>query len=446
MLLVNAVNTEGRPLEIFVKDGRIAAVGQELEALAGDNETVVDAGGLTVLPAFVDLHCHWRTPGFEYKEDVETGSRAAAAGGYTFVNLMPNTKPVCSSAAQAMQVEQKAAEVGLCDVNQTVSITENFDGVSIDHLKTLPAGVKFITEDGHGVQDNATMAKAFAICTQKDITVMSHAEDMEISPWDYRLAEDIETVRNCWLSEYYQTKLHMCHVSTRGALDAIQMAKLRGAPVTCEVTPHHLWFTNDTCDYRVNPPIRTADDVQALVDGIRTGIVDAIATDHAPHSEEDKLKGMSGMVGSETAFGVCYTKLCKQEGLPLEVLVHLMSTRPAEILGLAKGQLEPGYDADMVLAGNTARKNKGGLAFALNGQVVGELPLPVAGLMSTESAEAVEEKLQALKAALKAHGISEDIDAFMTLAFVSLPVIPKLRLNTYGIVDVDAQQIVPAVF
>ena len=156
-------------------------------------------------------------------------------------------------------------------------------------------------------------------------------------------------MRNCWLSEYYQTRLHMCHVSTRGALDAIQMAKLRGAPVTCEVTPHHLWFTNDTCDYRVNPPIRTADDVQALVDGIRTGIVDAIATDHAPHSEEDKLKGMAGMVGSETAFGVCYTKLCKQEGLPLEVLVHLMSTRPAEILGLAKGQLEPGYDADMVL-------------------------------------------------------------------------------------------------
>ena len=178
---------------------------------------------------------------------------------------------------------------------------------------------------------------------------MSHAEDMEISPWDYRLAEDIETVRNCWLSEYYQTRLHMCHVSTRGAIEAIQMAKLRGAPVTCEVTPHHLWFTDDTCDYRVNPPIRTADDVQALIDAIRSGVVDAIATDHAPHSEEDKLKGMAGMVGSETAFGVCYTKLCKEEGLPLELLSHLMSTRPAEILGLAKGQLEPGYDADFVL-------------------------------------------------------------------------------------------------
>ena len=141
----------------------------------------------------------------------------------------------------------------------------------------------------------------------------------------------------------------MCHVSTRGAIEAIQMAKLHGAPVTCEVTPHHLWFTNDVCDYRVNPPIRTADDVQALVDAIRAGVLDAISTDHAPHSEEDKLKGMAGMVGSETAFGVCYTKLCKEEGLPLELLVHLMSTRPAEILGLAKGQLEPGYDGDFVL-------------------------------------------------------------------------------------------------
>ena len=354
MLLTNAVNTEGRPLEIYVKDGKIAAVGQDLSALAAENETVVDAGGLTVLPAFVDLHCHWRTPGFEYKEDIETGSRAAAAGGYTFVNLMPNTKPVCSSAAQAMMVEQKAAEVGLCDANQTVSITENFDGVSIDHLKTLPASVKFITEDGHGVQDNATMAKAFAICTQKDITVMSHAEDMEISPWDYRLAEDIETVRNCWLSEYYQTRLHMCHVSTRGALDAIRMAKLRGAPVTCEVTPHHLWFTNDTCDYRVNPPIRTADDVQALVDGIRSGIVDAIATDHAPHSVEEKAKPLaeapSGMVGLETALAVALTYLYHTGEMALSDILRRMTINPACILRLpTKGRLAIGSDSDVVI-------------------------------------------------------------------------------------------------
>ena len=353
MLLVNAVNTEGRPLEIFVKDGRIAAVGQELEALAGDNETVVDAGGLTVLPAFVDLHCHWRTPGFEYKEDIATGSMAAAAGGYTFVNLMPNTKPVCSSAAQAAMVEQKAAEVGLCDVNQTVSITENFDGKTIDHLKTLPASVKFITEDGHGVQDNATMARAFAICTQRDITVMSHAEDMEISPWDYRLAEDLETVRNCWLSEYYQTRLHMCHVSTRGALEAIQMAKLRGAPVTCEVTPHHLWFNNETCDYRVNPPIRTADDVQALIDGIRSGVVDAIATDHAPHSAEEKARPLtrapSGMVGLETSLALTLTGLYHSGKMELPDIIRRMSTNPADILHLPKGRMSMGVAADLTI-------------------------------------------------------------------------------------------------
>ena len=347
MLIRNAKDSAGKAIEVWLRDGKIAAVG--LGLLVPEGEAVLDAKGRTVLPAFIDTHCHWRTPGFEYKEDISTGSAAAAAGGYTFVNLMPNTKPVCSSAEIAHAVEAEAARVGLCDANQTVSITKDFDGKTLDHLLTLPEDIKFITEDGNGVMNNAVMARAFAIATERGLTIMSHAEDREISPWDYRLAEDLETVRNCWLSEYYQTKLHMCHVSTRGAIEAIQMAKLHGAPVTCEVTPHHLWFTNDVCDYRVNPPIRTADDVQALVDAIRAGVVDAISTDHAPHSEEDKLKGMAGMVGSETAFGVCYTKLCKEEGLPLELLVHLMSTRPAEILGLAKGQLEPGYDGDFVL-------------------------------------------------------------------------------------------------
>ena len=336
MLIQNAVNARGEAVELYLSGGAIQAVGRGLAALAGPDEPVLDAGGLTVLPAFVDLHTHWRTPGFEYKEDIATGSAAAAAGGYTFVNLMPNTKPVCSSAAQAAMVEEEAARAGLCDANQTVSIT-------------LPENVRFVTEDGHGVQDAAVMARAFAICHQRGITIMSHAEDMEISPWDYRLAEDLETIRNCWLSEYYQTRLHMCHVSTRGALEAVRIAKLRGAPVTCEVTPHHLWFTDDVCDYKVNPPIRTADDVAALIEGIRDGTVDAIATDHAPHSEEDKAKGAAGMVGSETAFGVCYTRLCRGEGLPLELLSILMSERPAEILGLNKGRLEPGRDADLVL-------------------------------------------------------------------------------------------------
>ena len=345
MLLKNARLASGQPMDLLLKDGRIAAMGLDLSA-AG--EEVLDCAGRTLLPAFVDLHCHWRTPGFEHKEDIATGSAAAAAGGYTFVNLMPNTKPVCSSADIAHRVMSEAERVGLCGANQTVSITENFDGHTLDHLKTLPEDLKFITEDGKGVQSGAVMARAFAIAARRGLVIMSHAEDMDISPWDYRLAENIETIRNLHLCEYYRARLHMCHVSTKEAVEAIGAAKWKGVPVTCEVTPHHLWFAD--LDYRVNPPIRKAEDVAALIEAIRLGVVDAIATDHAPHTDEEKAAGAAGMVGLETAFGVCYTKLCRENGLPLARLAELMSTTPADILGLAgHGRVLPGCAADLVL-------------------------------------------------------------------------------------------------
>lgn len=345
MLIKNAKLSDGTRVDVLIRDGKIAGLMQDMPA---HGEEVIDAAGRTLLPGFIDLHCHWRTPGFEYKEDIATGSAAAAAGGYTFVNLMPNTKPVCSSAAQAHAVMDEAERLGICGANQTISITENFDGHTLDHLKSLPEDLRFITEDGKGVQNNQVMAKAFAICARRDLVLMSHAEDMEISKWDYRLAENIETVRNLHLSEYYGTRLHMCHVSTKEAVAAIGDAKRRGVPVTCEVTPHHLWFA-DT-DYRVNPPIRQAEDVEALVEAIRTGVVDAIATDHAPHSAEDKANGAAGMIGLETAFGVCYTKLCREQGLDLYYLEALMSRFPAAILGLAgKGAIQVGMDADLTL-------------------------------------------------------------------------------------------------
>lgn len=345
MLIKNAKLSDGTQVDVLIRDGKIAGLMQNMPA---HGEEVIDAAGRTLMPGFIDLHCHWRTPGFEYKEDIATGSAAAAAGGYTFVNLMPNTRPVCSSAAQAHAVVDEAERLGICGANQTVSITENFDGQTLDHLKSLPEDLRFITEDGKGVQNNEVMAKAFAICAQRDLVLMSHAEDMQISKWDYRLAENIETVRNLHLSEYYGTRLHMCHVSTKEAVAAIGDAKRRGVPVTCEVTPHHLWFA-DT-DYRVNPPIRQAEDVEALVEAIRTGVVDAIATDHAPHSAEDKANGAAGMIGLETAFGVCYTKLCREQGLDLYYLEALMSRFPAAILGLAgKGAIQVGMDADLTL-------------------------------------------------------------------------------------------------
>jgi len=230
MLIRNAKDFDGKPVELWLRDGKIAAVG--LGLLVPDGEDVLDAKGRTVLPSFIDTHCHWRTPGFEYKEDIATGSAAAAAGGYTYVNLMPNTKPVCSSAEIAHAVEEEARRIGLCDANQTVSITKDFDGKTIDHLAALPEDVKFITEDGNGIMNNAVMARVFALATEKGLTVMSHAEDREISPWDYRLAENIETVRNCHLAEYYGTRLHMCHVSTKEAVDAIRISRMRGARVS----------------------------------------------------------------------------------------------------------------------------------------------------------------------------------------------------------------------
>ena len=347
MLIKNARDAKGNPLDLLIKDGVIAAMGLNLDP---QGEDVLEADGRTLLPSFIDTHTHWRTPGFEYKEDISTGSAAAAAGGYTFCTLMPNTNPVCSSAQIANAVVEEAKRVGLCDVHQTLSITTNFDGKTLDHLKTMPESIRAVTEDGHGVMNNEVMAKAFAICAQRDVIIMSHAEDSDISPWDYRLAENIETIRNIHLSSYYGTRLHMCHVSTKESIEAVQEAKWKGVPVTCEVTPHHLWFDDTMCQYRVNPPIRKDYDVQALIEACKLGMVDTIGTDHAPHSDEDKAKGACGMVGSETAFGVCYTVLCKNNGMSLEALSELMSANPARIMGLEKkGRLELGWDADLVL-------------------------------------------------------------------------------------------------
>ena len=335
MLIKNARDYEGRICDYLIADGKIRAIGTDLPE-AGE---VINAKGLTILPAFIDTHCHWRTPGFEYKEDIATGSAAAAAGGYTFVNLMPNTKPVCSSAEIVHEVEEKAREIGLCDANQTVSITKNFDGHTIDHLLDLPDDIKFITEDGNGVMNNATMARVFAVAAERGLTVMSHAEDREISPWDYRLAENIETVRNCHLAEYYGTRLHMCHVSTKESVDMVRQSRRRGAMVSCEVTPHHLWFDDSRLQYKVNPPIRKADDVAALVTAIKDGTVSCIGTDHAPHSAEEKGRGLEksamGIVGLETAFPLLYTYLVKPGVISFARLMELLHDAPCRRFGIA---------------------------------------------------------------------------------------------------------------
>ena len=205
---------------------------------------------------------------------------------------MPNTKPVCSSAEIAHAVEAEAARVGLCDANQTVSITKDFDGKTLDHLLTLPEDIKFITEDGNGVMNNAVMARAFAIATERGLTIMSHAEDREISPGTTAWPR---TSRLCATAIWPSTTAPGCTCATSppgNPVDAVRMSRMRGARVSCEVTPHHLWFDDSRLTYRVNPPIRKADDVTALIDAIKDGTVTCIGTDHAPHTAEEKEKAL----------------------------------------------------------------------------------------------------------------------------------------------------------
>lgn len=346
MLITNAALTDAkgeRKADLLIENGIITKIGQGLNS---DGHTVLNAEGLTVMPAFIDLHCHFRTPGFEYKEDLETGSKAAAAGGYTLVNCMANTKPVCSSEKIAFEVMNAAESIGLCRVNQTISITKDFDGKTLDHLSNVDT-LKIISDDGKGVQSSLIMYNAMKIAKEKGMTIFSHAEDMELSPVDYRLAEDLETMRNIELAKTCGAHLHMSHVSTIGAMQAVERAKAQGANVTCEVGPHHIWFYDNA--YKVNPPIRTRADVDYLIRAIKNGTVDAIATDHAPHTDEEKQNGAPGMVGLETAFAVCYTKLCLESGVPLSRLSQLLSQNPAKILNANKGLLQEGCDGDIVI-------------------------------------------------------------------------------------------------
>ena len=330
--------------DIYMKDGKIEEIGEDLEY----DCHWVDADGLVLLPAFVDIHAHFRDPGFTHKEDLMTGGMAALKGGFTFVNLMGNTNPVCSNMETIRYVRDKARDLDLVQVHQCASITDSFDGKTLAHLDDLDNDVIMITDDGKGVTSPLTMYRAMEKARDKGRIVMAHAEEMELTEIDYRLSENLETVRDIYLAKHTGARLHLTHVSTREAMDEIRRAKAGGADnITCDVTPHHISLWDN--DYRVNPPIREKEDVEALIEGIRDGTVDAIGTDHAPHTQEDKKEGSPGISGIETAFGICHTYLVKAGHIDMGQLVKLMSENPARILGLNKGRLQSGYDGDVVL-------------------------------------------------------------------------------------------------
>ncbi|MDU2230568.1 MAG: dihydroorotase [Clostridium perfringens] len=333
--------------DIYIEKGVIKELGTELNK---ECETL-DGKGLVLMPAFIDTHAHFRDPGFEYKEDIESGSKAAVRGGYTTVTLMPNTKPVCSSKEILDYVVNKGKEVDLVDLYQTVSITKNLSGEEINHLREFEGNpnVKAITDDGKGVSDSKIMMEAMKIAKENNWIVMSHAESPEFSRVDMRLAENMMTWRDITLAKFVDCRLHMSHVSTKEAMKYIIEGKNDGVKVTCEITPHHLALNNKISNYRVNPPIREEEDVNFLIKAIKMNYVDCIGTDHAPHSKEDKEKGAPGMIGIEQAFSICYTKLVKENHISLNKLSQLMSGNAAKLLNLNKGKLQPGFLGDLVL-------------------------------------------------------------------------------------------------
>jgi len=363
-------------VDLVVEHGRITRLGKGAarDAAQSERARVVDGSGKWVLPAFVDLHAHLREPGQEYKEDIATGLAAAAAGGYAHVCVMPNTKPVNDTRAVTEMMLRRAAEVGGPRLHPIAAITVGQKGKELTEMAELrDAGAVAVSDDGVCVMSSAVMRRALEYAKTFDLPVIQHAEDHELSAgadmhegavsarlglrgWP-RVAEDVIVARDVLLAEYTGARYHVAHASTLGTVRILREAKSRGISVTAEVTPHHLLLTDaavigyDTA-CKVNPPLREEADVEALRQALADGTLDAIATDHAPHTSLEKDCEFSyakpGMMGLELCFGLLLG-LVGKNGLTLARLIDALSTRPARIAGLDAPTLREGSPADLVL-------------------------------------------------------------------------------------------------
>jgi dihydroorotase len=361
-------------------DGTIAAVGTDLD-LAGlglEGAEVLDCAGCVVAPGLVDLHTHLREPGREEAETIETGSRAAALGGYTAVVAMPNTEPAIDSAGIVGQVLEAGAEAGLCDVRVAGSITVGRKGEALSPMAEMAElGVRIFTDDGNGVQDDRLMRRALEYASGLDLTLAQHCEvealseggHMHEGEWSSRLgiagipaeAEELMVFRDIALSRLTGARVHLQHLSTAGAVELVRQAKAKGLPVTAEATPHHFTLTHAEVaaydpTFKVNPPLRTDDDVAAVKAGLVDGTIDAIATDHAPHTPEVKEapfdEAPCGMLGLETALALAITELVEPGLLSMADVLALMSWKPAAIArldGVHGGPVEAGAPAHLVV-------------------------------------------------------------------------------------------------
>ena len=356
--------------DLLLCGGMIEQAGGEIECAGA---RVLSARGLVAAPGLVDMHAHLRDPGFPEKEDVLSGCRAAAAGGVTSLLCMPNTRPALDSAGAVRGVLEKAEKAD-ARVYVAGAITKGLAGEEPTDLRELKgAGAVAVSDDGRPVENSARMAAAMRQAAELGLRVVSHCEDLALSaggklnegevsgrlgvPGIHAAAEDCGTARELALCGAYGLPVHICHVSTKASVAMIRDAKRRGAPVTCETAPHYFALTEREllkrdADYRMNPPLRTEEDRLAVIAGLRDGTIDAIATDHAPHTPREKadfLSAPGGVVGMETSLAAGITFLVEPGFIGLKRLIELMSFAPARLLWIPAGTLRPGAPADVVL-------------------------------------------------------------------------------------------------
>jgi len=370
--VVDPASGHDGPADVLLEDGRVTAVARNLD---GNGAEVLDAAGLVVAPGFIDMHVHLREPGIEHSETIETGARAAAAGGFTSICCMPNTLPVNDNATVTSYIIERARQHAAVNVFPIGAITKNSAGEELAAFGSMKnAGIVAISDDGRPVMNARVMRRAMQMAKSFDLPVIDHCEDLNLSAGgemhegvqSTRLglrgipgsSEDVMVARDILLAESTGARFHVAHISSRHSIHMVQFAKKRGLPVTCEATPHHFALTDADIasydsSYKMKPPLRTHCDVAAVYEGIVAGTIDAIATDHAPHPGSEKMQEFEkcpfGIIGLETALGLALDKLVHSGKISLMRLIELFTIGPARILHMDRGTLSPGAAGDVTL-------------------------------------------------------------------------------------------------